>query len=146
MVKKVTTNPQKEAYLLSLSLGTTRQEAAEAAGISVTAVWKWRRKDKEFAQREEDTLLGRIQVVEDALFKSATGGAGKNNVVAQIFWLKNRGKNWKDKQELEFSVPKIVKQTAFVQAGKEPVIKEEKVEEIEKIEEKVIDKTVVERL
>ena len=140
MVKKVTTNPQKEAYLLSLSLGTTRQEAAEAAGISVTAVWKWRRKDKEFAQR------GRIQVVEDALFKSATGGAGKNNVVAQIFWLKNRGKNWKDKQDIEFSVPKIVKQTAFVQAGKEPVIKEEKVEEIEKIEEKDIDKTVVEIL
>ena len=117
---------QKEAYLQSIKQGITRKEAAEAAGVCSTTVWNWRKRDDNFVIQEEAALNSRIQVVEDALFTAATtGGNSKNMVIAQIFWLKNRGKNWKDKTDVEFIMPKVVKQQTFIQAGEEPTIIEE---------------------
>ena len=129
---------QKKAYLESLKNGVSRLESAEAAGVCTTTVWNWRKRDEDFAIQEENALTERIQVVEDALYQNAKGSTGqKTNVVAQIFWLKNRGKNWKDKQELEFIVPKVVKQNTFIQAGEAPKIVEEEEEEIAEISEEV---------
>ncbi len=123
-------NLQKEAYLQSLENGTTRVEAAEAAGVCTTTVWNWRQRDEEFAKAEQAVLESRITVVEDALYKNAIGGYGKSNTIAQIFWLKNRGKGkWTDKQEIEINIPKTIKVKAFIQAGEPPVIEEEPEEE-----------------
>jgi len=133
---------QKSAYLQSLRQGITRKESAEAAGVCSTTVWNWRQRDKDFLIQEEAALNSRIQVVEDALFQAATtGGNSKNMVIAQIFWLKNRGKNWKDKTDVEFVMPKIVKQNYFVQAGEAPIIIEEE-EVIEEVME--VDKNLSE--
>lgn len=82
-------------------------------------------------EAEKEALESRIQVVEDALFLSATGKEGKAKIIAQIFWLKNRGENWKDKQDITFIAPKEVKQNNFIQAGEAPVIEEEKSEDTE---------------
>jgi len=134
---------QKQAYLKSLSSGSTRLESAEAAGVCTTTVWNWRKRDENFAIQEEACLNSRIQVVEDALYTAATtGGNSKNMVIAQIFWLKNRGKNWKDKSDVEFIVPKVVKQNTFIQAGGDPKIIEEEIEEIEEVTE--VDKNLSE--
>ena len=116
---------QKAVFIKSLKAGTTHKEASEAAGVAYITVWTWKQQDKEFAKACEAALESRIKIVEDALYQSATGKEGKAKIIAQIFWLKNRGKNWKDKQDIEFTAPKEVKQNTFVQAGKEPVIKEE---------------------
>lgn len=126
---------QKKAFIKSLKQGTTHIEAAEAAGVAYITIWTWKQSDKDFAKACESALESRIKIVEDALFQSATGKEGKAKIIAQIFWLKNRGKNWKDKQDIEFTAPKEVKQNTFVQAGKEPVIEEE-TEKKEEIEEK----------
>jgi len=134
---------QKQAYLKSISSGVSRQESAEACGVCTTTVWNWRQRDKQFSLDEEACLQNRIQVVEDALFTSATQGINsKNMVIAQIFWLKNRGKNWKDKSDVEFIVPKVVKQNTFIQAGEEPKIIEEEEEVIEEVTE--VDKNLSE--
>lgn len=119
---------QKAIYITSLEAGNTRKQASEDADAGVTTIWEWKQKDKEFAKAIETALESRIQVVEDALFKSATGKEGKAKIIAQIFWLKNRGKNWKDKQDITFIAPKIVKQNSFIQAGEEPVVVEEEEE------------------
>jgi len=124
---------QKLAYLQSLSNGVSRLESAQAAGVCTTTVWNWRKRDENFVIQEEAALNSRIQVVEDALYRAATAGVGgKTMVIAQIFWLKNRGKNWKDKSDVEFIVPKVVKQNTFIQAGEEPKIVEEEEEEADK--------------
>jgi len=134
---------QKKAYLESLKNGVSRLESAEAAGVCTTTVWNWRKRDENFAIQEENALTERIQVVEDALYKAATSGVGgKTMVIAQIFWLKNRGKNWKDKSDVEFIVPKVVKQNTFIQAGEAPKIIEEEIEEIEEVTE--VDKNLSE--
>ena len=134
---------QKLAYLESLKNGCTRLESAEASGVCTTTVWNWRKRDPDFAIQEEACLNSRIQVVEDALYQAATSGSNsKNMVIAQIFWLKNRGKNWKDKSDVEFIVPKVVKQNTFIQAGEEPKIIEEEEEVIEEVTE--VDKNLSE--
>ena len=116
---------QKQAYIQSLKNGNTRKQASIDCNAGVTTIWEWKQADKQFNADIESALESRIQVVEDALFNTATGKEGKAKVIAQIFWLKNRGKNWKDKQDIEFKAPIIVKQNTFIQAGKEPKVVEE---------------------
>jgi len=129
---------QKKTYLESISNGVSRLESAQAAGVCTTTVWNWRKRDETFAIQEETALQDRIQVVEDALYKAATTGVGgKTMVIAQIFWLKNRGKNWKDKQDVEFIMPKVVKQNTFIQAGEAPKIVEEEEEDTTEVSEEV---------
>jgi len=133
-MKKINETETKRAYCLSLKNGATRQDAAIASGVCDVTIWNWKNKDKIFSQAIDSALESRITVVEDALYQAATTGAnGKNMVIAQIFWLKNRGKNWKDKQEMEFIIPKIVKQQTFIQAGEEPKIIEEEEEKKDEI-------------
>ena len=96
---------QKETFLESLKRGTTITKASDAAGIDYSTVWLWRKKSKSFNNKVLAVLEGRTQIVEDALYMNAI----KNNVVAQIFWLKNRGKGrWKDKFEHDINEHKVI--------------------------------------
>ena len=113
---------RKESYIESLINGTTRKEASEAAGVCTTTIWNWRKDDQEFAKAVEVALEERIQIAEDSLYENVK----KGNVIAQIFWLKNRAsKRWRDKQELEVVMPKVIHEVHFIQSGLPPVIKEE---------------------
>lgn len=154
-IKEKLTKKIKEAYILSLKAGTTRCEASRSAGVDVSTIWKWAKNDKEFAKDIEVALESRIKTVEDALYRLAAGHKrikdGKElkdsdgnvqmtqgNVVAQIFYLKNRGKEeWKDKQEIDVKVPDTIRIKHFIQAGKEPVIKDE--EELPMKEKEVLE-------
>ena len=130
---------KKSVYVQSLKSGNTCKQAASDADAGVTTIWEWKQVDKQFSNNIDSALESRIQVVEDALFNTATGKEGKAKVIAQIFWLKNRGKNWKDKQDITFIAPQIVRQNSFIQAGEAPKIEEEE-EEIPKIEAKETEK------
>jgi len=66
--------------------------ACKIAGISYITLYSWRNKSKRINNYIERILMGRNQLVEDALYKSALKGSN----YAQTFWLKNRGTNWKD--------------------------------------------------
>ncbi len=93
-------NLQKKTFLKSLEQGTSIIKACKSADIAVVTAWRWRRDNKDFDEKVLAIIESRTQVVEDALYV----GASKGNVIAQIFWLKNRAKDrWKDKQEYEHS-------------------------------------------
>jgi hypothetical protein len=92
----------KEYFLRSLDNGVSITEASEAAGITRVTIWLWRRDDEEFNNEVNSVLDSRVQTVEDALYINATA---KNNIVAQIFFLKNRSKGrWKDKTEADIDI------------------------------------------
>ena len=89
----VTRNRQKEAFLVSIEKGASISDSCEAAHVSRTTIWRWRKIYKGFDNKILSIIDSRTQTVEDALYASAL----KGNVTAQIFWLKNRAKErWSD--------------------------------------------------
>lgn len=74
--------------------GLTDEQIANNIGINRKTLYEWKNKESNISNRLKK---GREVVdfeVENALLKSALSG----NVIAQIFWLKNRkANNWKDK-------------------------------------------------
>ncbi len=92
----------KGAFVESLGNGVPITKACEAASVSRVTIWLWRRDDEEFNNEVNSVLDSRVQTVEDALYMNATA---KNNIVAQIFFLKNRSKGrWKDKTEADIDI------------------------------------------
>lgn len=80
------------------SRGLTEEQIGAALGISTDTI---RRRKKDYAEFGEALKKGKAQgvaMVTNALFKNAQEG----NVVAQIFYLKNRDpENWADRQQYE---------------------------------------------
>ena len=78
--------------------GLTNEQIAENLNIGKTTFYKLL---KEYPELSEHLKKGKEVVdyeVENALLKNALSG----NIIAQIFWLKNRKpKQWKDKVEVE---------------------------------------------
>lgn len=96
-----TRNRQKEAFLLSLERGASITDSCEAARVSRATIWRWRKRSKGFNNKTLSIIDSRTQSVEDALYSSAL----KGNVIAQIFWLKNRASDrWKDVKEVAGSL------------------------------------------
>jgi len=96
-----TRNRQKEAFLLSLERGASITDSCEAAHVSRATIWRWRKRSKGFNNKTLSIIDSRTQSVEDALYASAL----KGNVIAQIFWLKNRASDrWKDVKEVAGSL------------------------------------------
>ena len=77
----------------NLKNGASIGEACTGAGISRYAVWDWRKKSEKFDRRVTFYLESRVEIVEDSLYMQAR----KGNVVACIFYLKNKG-GWEDTQ------------------------------------------------
>ena len=79
-------------------------KTCKEVGLSPTTVINWTHKHPEFMkQKEELQELMNDKVVAN-LQKNAID---ENNIVAQIFWLKNRRKaEWGDRQEVEHTLTK----------------------------------------
>lgn len=91
--------PDKLIYLEDLCRnGATMQDIAKVIGISKTTLYKWQ-KESELIYKALTTGKDIADaLVENALFTKAISG----NVLAQIFWLKNRRPDkWRDKVEHE---------------------------------------------
>jgi hypothetical protein len=108
---------RQEGFLTSLEGGVSILKASKAAGIDYKTIWNWRKDDEEFDNKVTAILDSRIMIVEDALFLNAA----KGNVIAQIFWLKNRSNGrWRDRIEedinpnvkggIDFNEYKIIKE------------------------------------
>ena len=91
-------------------LGFSEESLCKAVfGCSVTTL---QRRKKEFANIEQYIRQGKMKSIEQvsaALFDSATGNNGRDpSVSAQIFFLKNKGKEagnpWADVQQVENSI------------------------------------------
>jgi hypothetical protein len=102
-------NQLLEAERLS-GLGFSEESLCKAVfGCSVSTL---QRRKKEFANIEQYIRRGKIKSIEEvssALFDSATGRNGRDpSVSAQIFFLKNKGKEagnpWADVQQVENNI------------------------------------------
>ena len=91
-------------YLEWLAQGHTQGYICKALGISRWTIQRWRKKDEDFATKEEAIKNIRLEAVEDSLFAQALDG----NTTACIFWLKNRAPDkWRDVQRLEHDVEPV---------------------------------------
>jgi len=87
----------------NIAQGAGVYNACKAAGVTYYALWSWRNKRPIIDRYMDKVLTQRTQLVEDALYKGALSG----NTTAQIFYLKNRGKNWKDAYEKNENIKEI---------------------------------------
>lgn len=77
--------------------GLTEDQIANNMGICVKTLYNWKKKSLPILQALKKGKEVVDYQVENALLKSALSG----NVIAQIFWLKNRKKDqWRDKVEV----------------------------------------------
>lgn len=77
--------------------GLTEEQIYHCLGISHETFYKYKRIEPEYADAIKQGQSEGIQLVSNALFKSAM----KGNTVAQIFYLKNRSKKqWKDNPDI----------------------------------------------
>ena len=76
--------------------GLTNEQIAHNIGINVKTLYDWKNKHSKFCNVLKKSREVVDYEVENALLKNAMSG----NVVAQIFWLKNRKQErWKEKVE-----------------------------------------------
>ena len=84
---------KRERYLELLREGARRMTAAEAVVVSYSTVWRAMQSDTEFQTAVNQAEMRANELVEDALFHSATNG----NVTAMQVWLYNRNpEDWRD--------------------------------------------------
>lgn len=82
----------------NLGDGGALYNSAKAAGISIMTLWLWRKKWRRIDNYINTIMESRVSLVEDALYKNAL----KDNITAQIFFLKNRASDkWKDRMPEE---------------------------------------------
>lgn len=80
--------------------GLSNEQIAANLGVNVATLYEWRLRHPEFAESIKKGKEVADREVENALHQSALSG----NIVAQIFWLKNRKPGqWRDKQDVEHS-------------------------------------------
>ncbi len=78
---------KKNIIIESLNKGSTVMSACDGAGIHHDTYYEWYRKDKVFAGKVYEAKLSRVEIVEDAIYKSAV----KGDTRAGMFILINRG-------------------------------------------------------
>lgn len=82
--------------LQSLRKGSTFVGACDGAGIDVATFWRWRKKSKRLDDLAHAIVESRVQIVEDALYKSAVF---EGSVPAQMFFLTRRASDrWPDQK------------------------------------------------
>ena len=88
-----------ERLMGALQAGAGIALAARIINCSRQAIYRRMNLDPEFAERIAESKAIADERVQNALFKAATEN---HNVVAMIFWLKNRmPQEWRDRQETQ---------------------------------------------
>jgi len=93
-------NELKELLIEILGKNPIIQPAVDRCGISRSTLYRWKKSDKEFADKVDAAVAeGRILVTE--LAESKLMQAIKNeNLGAIIFWLKSNDQRYSDKMEI----------------------------------------------
>jgi hypothetical protein len=106
---KFTDEQVQEACRLA-GLGFSEEAICKTVlGCSVSTLQRYKKKNENFEQYIRDAKIKSIATVSSALFDSATGRNGKEpSVSAQIFFLKNKGKQagnpFSDVQQVEHNL------------------------------------------
>jgi hypothetical protein len=112
-------NKTEKQFLEELSKVPIIQVACEKTGLSRQSVYRWRKEDKEFAKKMDQSMEDGVAFVNDMSESQLLTMIKEKNWSAISFWLKHRNNNYKNKveittkndvEELSPSQEKIVKQ------------------------------------
>jgi transposase-like protein len=97
-------------------------KACDAVNIDRQTFYNWIDKYPNFKKQVEEVNESLTDMAETSLYKNVKAGVQK----AVEFYLTNRKKDkYNNNQQLEVIMPKVVKETVFVQSGEPPKIVEE---------------------
>lgn len=112
-------NKYQNQFLEELTRIPIVQVACEKTGLSRNSVYRWRREDKVFAKKMDESLAEGVALVNDMSESQLLNLIKEKNWSAISFWLRHRNDNYKNKleittkddpEELTPSQAKIVKQ------------------------------------
>ena len=100
--------------------GLTNEQIANNIGINPKTLYEWKNKEGKISNVLKESREIADYEVENALYKNALNG----NVIAQIFWLKNRKpQQWREKVELEANKQQLEKVDELLSKIKEEAYK-----------------------
>ena len=76
------------------------QVACEKTGLSRNSVYRWRKEDKTFAKKMDESLAEGIALVNDMSESQLLTLIKEKNYSAISFWLRHRNDNYKNKLEI----------------------------------------------
>lgn len=112
-------NKYQDQFLDELKKVPIVQVACEKTGLSRNSVYRWRKEDKAFAKKMDDSLAEGVAFVNDMSESQLMTLIKEKSYSAISFWLRHRNNNYKNKleittkddpEELTPSQAKIVKQ------------------------------------
>ncbi len=93
-------NKLQDQFFVELEKVPIVQVACEKTGISRNSVYRWRKVDKAFCKKMDESLANGVALVNDMSESQLLTLIKEKNYSAISFWLRHRNDNYKDKIEV----------------------------------------------
>lgn len=93
-------NKLQDQFLEELSKVPIIQVGCEKCGLSRNSIYRWRKEDKAFAKRMDESLANGVAFVNDMSESQLLSLIKDKSYSAISFWLRHRNDNYKDKIEI----------------------------------------------
>lgn len=116
-------NKFQDKFLDELKKVPIVQVACEKTGLSRNSIYRWRKEDKNFLKKMDESLMEGVDLVNDMSESQLLTLIKEKDYPAISFWLRHRNSNYKNKievttkedsEELTPSQAKIVKQALML--------------------------------
>lgn len=116
-------NKFQDKFLDELKKVPIVQVACEKTGLSRNSIYRWRKEDKNFSKKMDESLMEGVDLVNDMSESQLLTLIKEKDYPAISFWLRHRNSNYKNKievttkedsEELTPSQAKIVKQALML--------------------------------
>lgn len=94
----------KERLLKELEKMPIIQTACVKAGIARATYYRWKKRDKKFAQQADSAIREGVALMNDYAESQLISAIRDKNMTAIIYWLKNRHQDYSTKIELSGSI------------------------------------------
>jgi ACT domain-containing protein len=93
-------NKLQDQFLLELSKVPIIQVACEKTGLSRQSIYRWRKVDKAFSKKMDESLAQGVSFINDMSESQLLTMIKEKNFPAISFWLRHRNDNYKNKIEV----------------------------------------------
>lgn len=93
-------NKTKNALIEQLGKTPIVEAACSKIGIGRTTFYRWKKEDKEFAERAEEAICQGLSLISDIAESQLINAIKTGQLTAIIFWLRNHRDTYKTKVEI----------------------------------------------